>query len=343
MNVGEYRMEVVLVFLLYLLFNPVTLIVIVLFLYRNEQFKTDTYYKVTNIGYFKVRSDVGRYGEYLIYKYLKKYEQFGAKFLFNLYIPKNNDETTEIDVLMISSKGLFVFESKNYSGWIFGSDNQRYWYQTLPVGRRRSLKERFYNPIFQNNTHVKCLKPLIEAGLPIYSIIAFSDRCTLKKININNKNVHVVNRYQVPRVVSSIYDEQDDVLSDEEIDEIYDKLYPYSQVDYVVKMKHIDDINRRIEGDYDDDVVLDDEEISPLENEITDNEEYAGGESVEHNDTIDDETLESTSDSVETDDTLICPVCGAKLVLRTARYGEHAGEEFYGCSNYPKCNYIKKK
>ncbi len=340
-------MEEVLISLLYILFNPVTLILIVFFVYRNKQFKTETYYKVTNIEYFKVRWDIGRYGEYLIYKYLKKYERLGAKFLFNLYIPKNNDETTEIDVLMISNKGIFVFESKNYSGWIFGSDNQRYWYQTLPVGRRKSHKERFYNPIFQNNTHVKYLKLLIGAGLPIYSIIAFSDRCTLKKVNINNRNVHVVNRYRVSRVVSSIYDEQCDVLSDEEINEIYEKLYPYSQVDYVVKTKHIDDINRRIEGDYDDDVVLNAEEISSLEDETVDNEEYvvddSQEESVEQHDAVDEDVSVSVNDSVETDNTLICPICGSELVLRTARYGEHAGEEFYGCSNYPKCNYIKKK
>ena len=71
----------------------------------------------------------------MIYKYLKDFENQGAKFLFNIYIPKKGNETTEIDVLMISSKGLFVFESKNYSGWIFGGDNQKYWYQTLPSNR----------------------------------------------------------------------------------------------------------------------------------------------------------------------------------------------------------------
>ena len=33
-----------------------------------------------------------------------------------------------------------------------------------------------------------------------------------------------------------------------------------------------------------------------------------------------------------------CPECGANLVLRTGRYGE-----FKGCSNYPKCKYIKNE
>jgi len=38
---------------------------------------------------------------------------------------------------------------------------------------------------------------------------------------------------------------------------------------------------------------------------------------------------------------LICPKCGGSLVLRTAKKGMHAGEQFYGCSNYPNCNFIR--
>ena len=38
----------------------------------------------------------------------------------------------------------------------------------------------------------------------------------------------------------------------------------------------------------------------------------------------------------------VCPVCGGKLVLRTAKQGHNAGNQFYGCSNYPRCRYTKK-
>lgn len=36
-----------------------------------------------------------------------------------------------------------------------------------------------------------------------------------------------------------------------------------------------------------------------------------------------------------------CPHCGSPLVLRTARRGPNAGSEFYGCSSFPKCRYIR--
>ncbi|MDY0341463.1 MAG: DUF2726 domain-containing protein [Coriobacteriia bacterium] len=36
-----------------------------------------------------------------------------------------------------------------------------------------------------------------------------------------------------------------------------------------------------------------------------------------------------------------CPKCGVPMVLRTASRGDRKGEQFYGCSNYPKCKETK--
>lgn len=42
----------------------------------------------------------------------------------------------------------------------------------------------------------------------------------------------------------------------------------------------------------------------------------------------------------ETDEK-ICPKCGGKLVLRTAAQGNNKGNQFWGCSNFPKCRYVQ--
>ena len=47
------------------------------------------------------------------------------------------------------------------------------------------------------------------------------------------------------------------------------------------------------------------------------------------------------SNETEADNTLICPSCGGKLILRTAKKGPNEGNQFYGCSNYPNCKFIK--
>ncbi|MFO7606877.1 MAG: restriction endonuclease [Desulfurivibrionaceae bacterium] len=38
----------------------------------------------------------------------------------------------------------------------------------------------------------------------------------------------------------------------------------------------------------------------------------------------------------------VCPACGADMVLRVARKGQHAGQKFWGCSDFPKCRKIEK-
>ena len=36
-----------------------------------------------------------------------------------------------------------------------------------------------------------------------------------------------------------------------------------------------------------------------------------------------------------------CPACGSDMVLRTAQKGSHAGQNFWGCSTFPKCRATK--
>lgn len=45
--------------------------------------------------------------------------------------------------------------------------------------------------------------------------------------------------------------------------------------------------------------------------------------------------------STEYEGEQICPRCGSKLILRIAKKGDNAGNQFLGCSGFPKCRYIK--
>ncbi len=226
-------------------FIPIAIAIAAFFLvliYKDRQYKRSAYYKITKNPYLSIRFDKGKYGEYLTYKSLRCIEQGGGKLLFNLYIPKGRTKTTEIDVLLISSKGLFVLESKNYNGWIFGNETQKNWTQVI-----YDYKGQFYNPIMQNRSHISHLKNLI-GNVPTQSIIVFSDECTLKDITINSKDVNVVNRYELQSVLMQIYSQiQTDLLTETEINDIYNKLYPYTQVDYDIKEQHIESLRKESE------------------------------------------------------------------------------------------------
>lgn len=205
-------------------------------------YRSGTYFKATKTPYLKVKSDKGIYGEYLTYKNLRGFEKRGAVFLFNLYIPSVRGETTEIDLVMICQKGIFVFESKNYGGWIFGSEDKRFWHQTLPAGRGGSRKNSFYNPIMQNRAHIKHLKALLGEDIPMRSVIVFSERCSLKAVTVQSGDVHVIKRGEVLGLVNRLWEEMADALTSEAVEEIKRKLVPYIDPGEGVKAAHIENV-----------------------------------------------------------------------------------------------------
>ena len=159
--------------------------------FRNfDHYKQSDYYKSTHYGYWKVRFDKGLTGEYLTYRKLLQLKGY-KRFLFNCYIPKAGEDKTEIDLVLLHESGIYVMESKNYSGWIYGTETQKYWTQTLPGNQKRS----FYNPIKQNIGHIKWMQT--DLRLPenlFYSYIVFSERCNLKKINRSSYTCHLLQR-----------------------------------------------------------------------------------------------------------------------------------------------------
>ena len=81
--------------------------------------------------------------------------------------------TTQIDHIIVSKYGIFVIETKNMKGWIFGSKNQKQWTQKI-----FKHKSKFQNPLHQNYKHVKTLEDILFAqrnanNESIFSVIIF--------------------------------------------------------------------------------------------------------------------------------------------------------------------------
>ncbi|WP_313579560.1 nuclease-related domain-containing protein [Chishuiella sp.] len=96
----------------------------------------------------------------------------------DLYLNNGNEQYSQIDIVVATKVGIIVFEVKEYSGWIFGSENQVNWTQLLAYGKQ---KYKFYNPILQNKKHIEDLRRVYNFDdIPIYSLIVFFGNCTLK-------------------------------------------------------------------------------------------------------------------------------------------------------------------
>jgi len=97
--------------------------------------------------------------------------------LGDIYLPRPDGMgTTQIDHIVISQFGIFVIETKNYKGWIFGHEKQPQWTQQI-----YKAKHRFQNPLHQNSLHVKALELFLD--LPdhyFHSVVMFIGDCQFK-------------------------------------------------------------------------------------------------------------------------------------------------------------------
>lgn len=203
------------------------------------RYKGSAYKIASGNGFIKTIFNKGNYGEFLTFNKLEKLSGH-HKLMTNLYIPKKDGTTTEIDLTMISETGIYVFESKNYSGWIFGDENRKNWTQTLQNRQKNS----FYNPIWQNKGHIAALKAVITIDNErLYkSYIIFSERCTLKKINVTSENVKVIKRNSLLKHIKKDLLESEKLLDKEQIDNIYEQLGKYCLADDKLKQAHIDEV-----------------------------------------------------------------------------------------------------
>ena len=117
----------------------------------------------------------------------------------DIYLNNGNGKYSQIDLVVATKVGIVVFEVKEYSGWIFGTENQINWTQILAYGKR---KYKFYNPILQNKKHVEDLKKFYHFdNIPVFSMIVFFGDCEFKNIidlpsrTFLTKSNKVINRF----------------------------------------------------------------------------------------------------------------------------------------------------
>lgn len=202
-----------------------------------KRYKQSQYYTQTGHRYMKVVQDIGLYGEYRCVAEIEA-RRLAPLILTNLYLPHptKRDRTTEIDVVFIDESGIHVIESKNYSGWIFGREQDRQWTQTL--SNRKKFK--FYNPIKQNELHVRAVEQALQLDRSyLHSWFVFSDRSTLK--HIESSTVPVLNRKTWAKQMTTSLEPR---LTAAERIEFYERLLPYMNASTEVQAAHIDTIQQ---------------------------------------------------------------------------------------------------
>lgn len=231
------------------------------------------------IGFFKSSWFKGMLGEALV--------KLAAKLRLpaDTYHPIHNvtlstpDGSTQIDHIFVSCFGIFVVETKNMKGWIFGGENQAQWTQKI---FKKSFK--FQNPLRQNYKHTKALESVLDvASEAIHSVVVFAGESTFKSPMPTNVT-------RGGNYITYIKSFRNPVLSEAEAQKVVALIQSG-------RLEPSRETNRR---------------------------------HVQQLKTRSDPNVERK-----------CPKCGSSMVLRTAKRGENAGNDFWGCSAYPKCRVVQ--
>lgn len=177
----------------------------------------------------------GERGEHVVARRLGGTRE-GKQYLINDLLFKTQDgQSCQIDHVFICSNGIWVIETKNYSGLICGDETSNEWTQVLAGGHE---KHKFYNPIKQNTVHVYKLSGILNARGIINGAVVFLSRADLFRVHA--KGVYT------ERGIASIKKEKTGVsLSSDEMKNYYARLVGLKQSGEVTLEEHVDAIRKK--------------------------------------------------------------------------------------------------
>jgi hypothetical protein len=174
----------------------------------------------------------------------KEYKYINDLMLEN---PKSKSGYSQIDHVVITTHGIFVIETKNYQGTIYGGKDRKTW---LVNG-----KFKFMNPFMQNYGHIESLKGLIDDRHKdlFISIVSFTKRCTfkvgldLRKIGSNQLIVYDIelSEFLYRKVSIEKVHHKEDLLSEKEMEKIHRTFLAANITDPKLRQKHIDALNSK--------------------------------------------------------------------------------------------------
>ncbi len=176
----------------------------------------------------------GWFGETVVATILHGLPENEYSILNNIML-KTNYGTTQIDHIVVSLYGIFVIETKNYKGWITGSEFSEQWTKNM-YGKKYS----FRNPLKQNYAHMKALESLL--GLEenkFIPIVAFSWNTDIK---VKTKKPVVY----IPQLKQAILSYHEAIIEESELRKITDIIVGSNVDSKENRKEHISNIRNKV-------------------------------------------------------------------------------------------------
>ena len=152
--------------------------------------------------------------------YNRLVHNFGDASVFhNCLVPKKKKADTEIDIVMLTHKALYVIECKNYSGELSGIDSDLYWKQ-----RTEKHNGVVKSPVFQNRKHVeRVVKYLGKISVPVFSVSVMADKCSFEGV-VKTCDDHIVYREDMVALIRKLEMESKEIMTAKLFGRIEEKL-----------------------------------------------------------------------------------------------------------------------
>lgn len=305
-----------------------------------------------------VAADAGLYGERQV-AYELKNSGMDMLIAHDVNIEKNG-LSAQIDYLVVTRKHVFVIECKNLYGNIEIDDKGNF---IRHMGQGKFYrKEGFVSPVSQNARHLNVLKEIrreYKKNLLAQTLFDKAFPQIYRSIVVLANPKTVLNDKAAPQSVRDVVIRLDQLVAHMKKYEAADDNYNSSETE----MHELMDCFLKHQKDEKSDYAKKYEELLAAQRaeEPTGDEKYMPPELREPKKVVEstpapekvvqektapaaeDSKKEENSVSAAEDSGKICPKCGKPLVLRTAKKGENAGQQFWGCSGFPKCWYREEK
>ncbi|HFK1548908.1 NERD domain-containing protein [Bacillus anthracis] len=176
-------------------------------------------------------------GEKFVKRILGKLDSKSYYVLHDVTVYTEYGDTTQVDHIVIAETGVFVIETKNYEGWIDGSEKSARWSQG--IFRKKSS---FQNPFRQNYKHIKAIEWVMEKQLPCISIAVFHPKCSLKRVNVHSKDKHILYYNDLKKCIESYIDLK---LTIDEVQHIYQTILQVNIMDKDIEKKTVKYLQNR--------------------------------------------------------------------------------------------------
>ena len=177
----------------------------------------------------------GMWGEKIVNYHLRPLLREDEYLLANVLLPLKNGYKTEIDCILISRKGVFCVETKNWVGHIKGNDEDEYWVQVYDDPDKKNRYHK--NPITQNEGHCAILERLLNNKYSVDNVVIFAN--LEDGLGIDSDYAFSIRRFK------EYYRKlNDDEIYLPDLKLIYQKLSKYVASDEELRQHRIDTHNR---------------------------------------------------------------------------------------------------